>query len=719
MLHHGVAGIPRHVQDTHSGPAGGDPVGELLAGESRHHDVREEQVNRASVALEHAHGIGGVGGREHDIPLCLQRPAAEQEHRRFILDDEHGLGSTLRSVSRGSRRRLLRGLDAWQIDLETRAAPWLRVDGDVAVALLHNAVHRRQTETGPFAHFLRCKEWLEEMGAHRGVHARAAVGHGHHRVGPGDGTQMCLRERLVQLHIGRLDGQLPAVGHGIARVHGKIHEHLLDLVGIREHGDQGDMLTDQPPQHAVHIRHHDVEIEDLRLQHLSPAVREQLPRERRRALGCLADLLDILALRVAGGQVAQQQLCVAENGGQQVVEVVGDAARQLAHGFHLLRLAELLLEVALIADVALGAPHAYQMPVLLEADDIIQENARPAVPRPLSGFGIGQPIARPDKAANLFSIHRLVQAVLQDRVDEPTQRLWAERTVHAVEKAFLSAPQERVEYYIPQARLCADLIKQWELVGDEATRLLERVAREVYKRGWYPQATTLYLRALGASSDSRGSDDPHTIDLLRELGRVLMERGVYAMAAEQYAQARADYERVLGTDHPAVVDCLNNLALAQLRGKFIDSAAQICEQALEWHKRVTAPVYAAEKAMTYYIAAEIATRLGPAGAILAEAYYQDALDIGNQIWGGESAEISDIISGLGRLYAWYHKLEQAEPLLRRALDIRQRVLGHDHPHQTLPLEILKAVVDFAGAPCQHNSPQNRLPETQARADLLS
>ena len=99
---------------------------------------------------------------------------------------------------------------------------------------------------------------------------------------------------------------------------------------------------------------------------------------------------------------------------------MGDAARQLPHGFHLLRLAELLLEVALIADVALGAPHAHQLPVLQEADDIIKENARPAVPRPLSGFGIGQPIARPDKAANLFSIGGVVDIVeiAQPRADE-------------------------------------------------------------------------------------------------------------------------------------------------------------------------------------------------------------------------------------------------------------------------------------------------------------
>ncbi len=307
-------------------------------------------------------------------------------------------------------------------------------------------------------------------------------------------------------------------------------------------------------------------------------------------------------------------------------------------------------------------------------------------------------LIRRNAAVNLFSIHRLVQAVLQDSMDEPTQRLWADRTVHAVEKAFLSAPLERVEYYIPQARLCADLIKQWELVGDEATRLLERVAREVYKRGWYPQATTLYLRALGASSDSRGSDDPRTIYLLRELGQVHMERGVYGMAVKLYAQAREDCERILGADHPALVDCLNNLAMAEMRGKHFASATRLCEQALAWHKRVPELAYPAEKATTYYVAAEIATRLGLTGAILAEVYYQDALDIGIQVWGRESAEISNIISGLGRLYAWYRKFQQAEPLLRRALKIRQSVFGHDHPQTAHSLEDLAALAHRRGDP---------------------
>jgi len=178
-----------------------------------------------------------------------------------------------------------------------------------------------------------------------------------------------------------------------------------------------------------------------------------------------------------------------------------------------------------------------------------------------------------------------------------------------------------------------------------------------------------------------------------------MERGVYGMAVQLYAQARKDYERILGEDHPAVVDCLNNLALAEMRGRHFASATQICEQALAWHNRVSEPVYAAEKATTYYIAAEIATRLGPVGAILAQAYYQDALDIGIQVWGRESAEIADIISGLGKLYLWYYRaFGQAEPLLRRALNIRQSVFGHDHPQTAHSLEDLAALVHRRGDP---------------------
>lgn len=304
-------------------------------------------------------------------------------------------------------------------------------------------------------------------------------------------------------------------------------------------------------------------------------------------------------------------------------------------------------------------------------------------------------LIRRNADAHLFSVHRLVQAVIQDRMDEPTQRIWSEQVVYAVERAFSASPLEQVEYYIPHARLCADLIKQWNLAGEAPTHLLERAASEVDKRGWHAQATPLYLRAFGASVDLRGKDDRRTLDLLRDVGRVHMELGIYGMAVYTYERARKYCESILGAEHPSVVDCLNNLALAELRGKNTASAASYCTQALAWHKTVSAPA-PAERATTYYIAAEIATVLGKAA--IAEAYYQDALGMSRQISGEESAEVANILSGLGMLYLQYGAFERAEPILQRALEVQQNVCGHDHPQTAQSLENLAALARYRDNP---------------------
>jgi hypothetical protein len=48
---------------------------------------------------------------------------------------------------------------------------------------------------------------------------------------------------------------------------------------------------------------------------------------------------------LVAGQPVGKMLGVAENDGQEVVEIVRHAAGELAHGFHLLGLAELVAEV--------------------------------------------------------------------------------------------------------------------------------------------------------------------------------------------------------------------------------------------------------------------------------------------------------------------------------------------------------------------------------------
>ena len=142
-----------------------------------------------------------------------------------------------------------------------------------------------------------------------------------------------------------------AFGHRVARVGREVHQDLLDLPRVGAHERQRgvgldvqtDVGADQTREQAAQPADHLVEIERARLHHLLAAEGEELARQRRRAFGGPADLLDVGPAGVAALELVEQQVGVAEDRRQHVVEVVGDAAGQPADRFHLLGLPERFL----------------------------------------------------------------------------------------------------------------------------------------------------------------------------------------------------------------------------------------------------------------------------------------------------------------------------------------------------------------------------------------
>ena len=139
---------------------------------------------------------------------------------------------------------------------------------------------------------------------------------------------------LVELGVGGLNRESAALGHGIARVHDQVRDHLLHLprVGLHgaqvgcERGAQLDVLPDQASQQFFQVHHQRVQVEYLRRQDLLPAESEQLPRQVGGAFRRFADFLDVVALLLLRHRF-QQEFGRAEDCGQEVVEVVRDAAR--------------------------------------------------------------------------------------------------------------------------------------------------------------------------------------------------------------------------------------------------------------------------------------------------------------------------------------------------------------------------------------------------------
>ena len=118
------------------------------------------------------------------------------------------------------------------------------------------------------------------------------------------------------------------------------------------------MFPDDARQHLNQPRYGFVDVEDRRIEELLAAEGEQLARQRGRAVGRFPDLPHIVRRPLVGLDPLEDQVGEADDGGEQVVEVVSDAAGQPADAFHLLRVPELILP---IAKDAAGVPVAHRV----------------------------------------------------------------------------------------------------------------------------------------------------------------------------------------------------------------------------------------------------------------------------------------------------------------------------------------------------------------------
>ncbi len=157
---------------------------------------------------------------------------------------------------------------------------------------------------------------------------------------------------LVELLVRGFQSQLSAARHGMPSIEGQVHDDLLDLAEVRlaepqvvqGYGQDLDVFSDQPPEQGVEIQHDVVQVNDARRKHLLAAEREQLAGNARGSIGGRLDLRRAVGQAAAGGNAFGHDLGVSQGDGEQVVEIVSDAASQTSNGFHLLRLAESFLE---------------------------------------------------------------------------------------------------------------------------------------------------------------------------------------------------------------------------------------------------------------------------------------------------------------------------------------------------------------------------------------
>ena len=270
---------------------------------------------------------------------------------------------------------------------DRRAAARLRCDRHGAARLLREPIHHAEAEPCAAAAGLRGEERLERAADDVGRHPAPGVFERERRV----------RSRL-QVVVGgpRLghradagaDRERAAVGHRIARVQRHVQHRRFERRWIHErHARVGDRhgldangraeRAAQKPDDALDER---VDVDRLRIQEAAPRERQQVAGEvsavHRRAKDGVDDLVGVRIVR----QIRSQQLDVAEDDREDVVEVVRDAAGQLADGFHLLRseqrfarLLQRLVRLLQLGDVVRDAVEAQNLSVLVAVDALRHE----------------------------------------------------------------------------------------------------------------------------------------------------------------------------------------------------------------------------------------------------------------------------------------------------------------------------------------------------------
>src|SRR6266487_1798327 len=183
-----------------------------------------------------------------------------------------------------------------------------------------------------------------------------------------------------------------------------------------------------------------------------------------------------------------------------------------------------------------------------------------------------------------LSVHRLVQAVLKDQMDEPTYEIWTERTVQAVNTTFPNVEFTRWPFYeqlLPHALVCWNLIKQRHLFSKEASALLKQMGWYLMEHARYAEAEPILRQALAIRNQQLTPTPLDVATSFNDLAELHWRQGKYTEAEPLVQHALTIREQQLGPDHPDTATSLNDLAvLYRAQGKY--------EQAEPLHLRALA-----------------------------------------------------------------------------------------------------------------------------------
>jgi len=285
-----------------------------------------------------------------------------------------------------------------------------------------------------------------------------------------------------------------------------------------------------------------------------------------------------------------------------------------------------------------------------------------------------------------FSVHRLVQAVMQARLaDEGKAQEAALEALAIIADAFPSGdtPPDDVRNWpacvrlLPHAKALLPNAPDQGDAADKTSLLCNQIAVYVESRADYSEAEPLYVRSVAIFEKAYGEDHPNVAAAVNNLAGLLRATGRLDEAEPLMRRALEIDEAAFGPDHPNVAIRLNNLAQLLQATNRPAEAEPLMRRALAIDEAALGPDHP-----------NVAIRLNNLAGLLAdtnrldeaEPLYRRALAIDEAALGPDHPKVATDLNNLAALLQDTNRLAEAEPLYERAVAIFETSLGPDHPN---------------------------------------
>ncbi|MNS80419.1 hypothetical protein D3C72_1140980 [compost metagenome] len=246
-------GVARHQQHLQARVSGPSRIGQLPAVQGGQAHIGDQQVDIGRAQHEFQAGFA-IGRSQH---LHAQFSQAFVNHVAHIVvifhqHDHRRLRIVLRAVGSGfgSLRGVRGAVITRQQQPDRGALAHHAFQYRHAARLLGEPVDHRQAQPRALAQGLGGEEGIEGMGQHVRRHPAAHVRDGDFNELSWADAGIRTQRGLIQLRIQCRNGQLAAIGHGVASVDDQVQQRILKLIAVAPHRPQV-RLQLEPQPHAL------------------------------------------------------------------------------------------------------------------------------------------------------------------------------------------------------------------------------------------------------------------------------------------------------------------------------------------------------------------------------------------------------------------------------------------------------------------------------------